>query len=99
MPEPLYPTGDDTPWQFPHTMALKVFGDAQVPPGELPLADVVCALIARRIGDFVPQGLSSRASSGGKYLSISVAVTVQNRAQLDGLFADLRAEPRVRTAI
>ncbi len=99
MSAPIPPVDDDTPWQFPHTMVLKVFGDAQTPPGAPPLADVVCALIARRIGDFVPRELSSRASSGGKYLAISVEVTVQDRAQLDGLFADLRAEPRVRTAI
>lgn len=86
-------------WEFPHQMTLKVFGDAETPPGEPPLADVVCAIIARRIGDFSPQALSSRASSGGKYLAISVDVLVQNREQLEGLYQDLRAEPRVRTAL
>lgn len=90
---------NDALWQFPHTMTLKVFGEAYTPPGEPPLADVVCAIIARRIGDFSPRELGSRASAGGKYVAISVEVCVQDREQLDGLYRDLRAEPRVRTAI
>lgn len=90
---------NDALWQFPHIMTLKVIGEAYTPPGAPALADVVCAIIARRLGDFSPRGIGSRASAGGKYLSISVEVCVQDRAQLDGLYRDLRAEPRVRTAI
>ncbi|MFZ5724624.1 MAG: YbeD family protein [Pseudomonadota bacterium] len=90
---------NDALWEFPHTMTLKVFGDAQTPPGEPPLADLVCAILARRLGDFVPQDIGTRPSSGGKYLALSLTVTVQDREQLEGIYRDLRAEPRVRTAI
>jgi putative lipoic acid-binding regulatory protein len=86
-------------WEFPHTMTLKVFGDAATPAGALPLADVVCVILARHLGDFAPQNLLTRASSGGRFLSVSVDICVQDAAQVEGIYRDLRAEPRVRTAI
>jgi putative lipoic acid-binding regulatory protein len=86
-------------WEFPHAMSLKVFGEAEIPPGGLPLADIVCAIVARHLGDFSPQGLATRASSGGRFLSVSLDIVVHNREQVEGIYRDLRAEPRVRTAI
>lgn len=86
-------------WEFPHTMTLKVFGDAATPPGAVALADLVCAILRRHLGDFSPHGLATRASSGGKYLAVSVEIVVHNRDQVEGIYRDLRAEPRVRTAI
>lgn len=86
-------------WEFPQVMTLKVFGDAGVPAGEPELADLVCAILARHVGDFAPANLAVRASSGGRFLAVSVDVRVTERAQVEGIYRDLRAEPRVRTAI
>lgn len=86
-------------WDFPHTMTLKVFGDAATPPGGVALADLVCAILVRHLGDFSPHALTARASSGGKYLAVSIEIVVHNRDQVEGIYRDLRAEPRVRTAI
>ncbi|MFZ5756307.1 MAG: YbeD family protein [Pseudomonadota bacterium] len=86
-------------WEFPHSMTLKVFGDAAVPAGEPELADLVCAIVARHLGDFSPGALSARPSSGGRYLAVSVDIVIEHRAQIEGIYRDLRAEPRVRTAI
>ena len=97
--DPRHALTNEALWEFPHTMTLKVFGEAYTPPGAPPLEDVVCAILARRLGDFAPRALASRASAGGKYLAVSVEVCVQDRAQLEGIYRDLRAEPRVRTAI
>lgn len=86
-------------WNFPHEMTLKVFGDAAIPAGEAPLADVVCAILCRHLGDFSPANLSARPSSGGRFLAVSVDICVHNREQVEGIYRDLRAEPRVRTAL
>lgn len=81
-------------WEFPHEMTLKVFGDA-----DAPLADIVCAILGRHLGEFTPRNLSTRASSGGRFVALSVDICVHNRAQVEGIYRDLRAEPRIRTAI
>lgn len=81
-------------WQFPHDMTLKVFGDA-----DAGLADIVCAILARHLGEFSPRNLSTRPSSGGRFVAVSVDITVHNRVQVEGIYRDLNAEPRVRMAI
>lgn len=86
-------------WEFPHTMTLKVIGDADAATDETALTDLVCAILARHLGDFSPQALSTRTSSGGRFLSVSVGICVHNCAQVEGIYRDLRAEPRIRTAL
>jgi putative lipoic acid-binding regulatory protein len=81
-------------WEFPHEMTLKVFGDA-----DAPLADIVCAILARHLGEVAPRNLGTRPSSGGRYVAVSVDICVHNRAQVEGIYADLAAHPRVRMAI
>lgn len=81
-------------WQFPHDMTLKVFGDAGNG-----LEDIVCAILARHLGDFAPRNLIARPSSGGRFVAVSVDITVHDRAQVEGIYQDLSAEPRVRMAI
>lgn len=86
-------------WEFPHHMTLKVFGDADTPAHPAPLADVVCGILARHLRDFSPKNLSTRASSAGRFVSISVDICVHNREQVEGIYRDLKAEPRVRMAL
>ncbi len=86
-------------WEFPHRMTLKVFGDADATAGDTPLADIVCIILARHLGDFSPQHLAVRPSSGGRYIAISIDICVHNCEQVEGIYRDLRAEPRVRTAL
>lgn len=81
-------------WQFPHDMTLKVFGDA-----DAPLPDIVCAILARHLGEVTPRNLATRPSSGGRFVSVSVDITVHNSVQVEGIYRDLNAEPRVRMAL
>ena len=81
-------------WQFPHDMTLKVFGDA-----DAPLADIVGAILARHLHDFAAHAVTTRASSHGRFLAVSADITVHNREQVLGIYADLRAHPRIRMAI
>lgn len=86
-------------WDFPHHMTLKVFGDADNPACDLTLADRVCAILARHLKDFAPQNISLRPSSGGRYAALSVDICVHNREQVEGIYRDLKADPRVRMAL
>lgn len=86
-------------WNFPHDMTLKVFGDADTGAHPLPFADLVCVILARHLSDFAPQNLVTRASSGGKFISVSVDIRVHNREQVEGIYRDLKAEPRIRMAL
>lgn len=86
---------NDELWEFPHTMTLKVFGDA----GGEPLADIVGAILARHLQDFAAHAVTTRASSHGRFLAVSADITVHNREQVLGIYADLRAHPRIRMAI
>ena len=86
---------NDELWDFPHSMTLKVFGDA----GEEPLADIVGAILARHLHDFAAHAVTTRASSHGRFLAVSADITVHNREQVLGIYADLRAHPRIRMAI
>lgn len=43
--------------------------------------------------------LTSKPSSSGKYLSITVTITAQNRAQLDAIYMDLTACEHVLMAL
>ena len=100
MNDPRQPeTINEALWNFPHRMTLKVFGDATTPDGEASLADIVCAIVTRHLGDYVPENLVVRPSSGGRFLAVSVDLCVHNAQQVEGIYRDLRAEPRVRTAL
>jgi len=56
---------------------------------------LVVTLVRRHFGDIREGAVSLRESREGKYVSVSVTVRAKNRAQLDALYADLDAEPRV----
>ena len=77
------PTIDPAVWQFPCRVELKVVGDAR--------ADFAANLIAefQRLipGDYTYR---STPSSGGKYVSITVPVILQNAQQVQQLYAALR---------
>lgn len=69
---------------FPCHYEFKAFG-----PGEAQFFERVRGAVA----SVVPvsrQAMKSRPSRGGNYQCVSVLVTLQNRAQLDGIYAALR---------
>lgn len=80
------------PWVFPCRLELKVVGDAR--------ADFADAVVAA-IHGVLPSDYSHRStpSSGGKYLSITVAVHFNDKAEVEAVYAALRAVSGVRIVL
>ena len=51
----------------------------------------VLEIVQRHAPDADENTLKSRPSSNGKYVSITVTITAQNRPQLDAIYTDLSA--------
>jgi putative lipoic acid-binding regulatory protein len=72
--------------QFPCHFEFKAFG-----PGDDD--ETFLIKVQNAIGTVVPvarQAMKSRPSSAGRYQCVSALVTVQNRAQLEAVYAALR---------
>jgi|GEM_PF-748888 len=68
-------------------------GDAgDAPPGFQALIE---SLVLPLIEPAKPSRIDVRASSGGKYCSVSVQFTVTTQGQLEAIYSALHAEPRV----
>jgi uncharacterized protein len=77
---PLYPC------EFP----MKIIG---IPCEEFEAG--VLAIMRAHIGEIREADFGRRASSGGKYLSLTIRITAQSREHLDRLYAELNAHEKV----
>lgn len=83
---------DESVWQFPCRLQLKIVGDAR--PG---FADELVAVFARQIpGDY---SYRETPSSAGKYVSVTVPVSLQNKAEVEALYAALKAVAGVKMVL
>lgn len=80
--------------QYPCLFPIKVMGvaDEQLPAQ---LADVV----RRFAPKFDAATIERRASSGGKYLGLTLTVTATSREQLDSIYRALVAHPGVKVVL
>lgn len=78
------------PFQFPCEFPLKVIGLRTDD-----FAQTVLDILLQSVPDFAPEGLAMRASSGGKYLSLTCTFSAHSREQLDGLYQALSRHPAV----
>lgn len=80
--------------EFPCDFAIKVMGETQ---------DAFSATIISTIQSIVPTFCASqiemRASSAGKYISLTCTVHVVSQAQLDDIYRVLSAHPLVKFAL
>jgi putative lipoic acid-binding regulatory protein len=80
--------------EFPQDFPIKIMGRA-----DAPLADAVLAIVRRHDPGFVAAGMVMRASSGGKYLSLTCTVRATSQAMLDALYRELTAHPLVQVVL
>ena len=59
------------------------------------LVERVSSIVGRVFGPLSPDAVSVRASSGERYLSVTIVVWVDDRRQLEATYAELKAEPEV----
>ena len=78
------------PMEFPMEFPIKVMGK-----NEADFTPLVAGVIARHVPDFDPSSLEARESKGGAYLSLTATFTAQSREQLDALYRELSASPKV----
>lgn len=57
--------------------------------------EVVIGIVRRHCSAVREDSLRARPSRGGKYVSVSLVIEAQSRAQLDAIYADLTAHDKV----
>lgn len=88
-------SGDQpSPFQYPVAYPVKVIGLASAD-----FQDHAGRLVEGVAGSAATEPVTARASGGGKYLSVTVVVTLTSEAQRLALYAALRADPRVVHAL
>ncbi len=78
-------------WELPRTHTFKVLGETQYP-----LAQVVAAIASRHCPSFDASTITMRASSGGKYLSVTIDVYLERHEQINSLYADFNSAPEIK---
>jgi putative lipoic acid-binding regulatory protein len=89
MDAPLPPPAESL-LQFPTAFPLKVMGLTR--DG---FAQAIVSVVRRHAPDFDPATVEMRASSQGKYLSLTCTIMATSKEQLDELYGELTAHPMV----
>ena len=84
----------DTLLEFPCAFPLKIMGVA-----DPTLAQRVLEVVLRHAQDFDGATMEMRASSGGKYISLTCTVNATSKAQLDALYRELSSHPLVKVVL
>jgi len=87
-------SAQETLFEFPCAFPLKIMGLANDA-----LAQTVLEVVVRHVPDFVAATMEMRASSGGKYVSLTCTINATSKAQLDALYRELCAHPLVKVVL
>jgi len=80
--------------EFPCEFPIKAMGLASET-----LHRVVLDIVQRHAPETSEHALKSRPSSNGKYISVTVTINAESRAQLDAIYLDLTACEQVLMAL
>jgi len=76
--------------EFPCDFPIKVMGEA-APDFVLHVIEIV----RRHVVDLDETRVQTRASSKGRYVSVTLPFTARSRGQLDALYTELSSDPRI----
>jgi uncharacterized protein len=85
---------EDTLFEFPCEFPIKIMGAASEEFRSLALG-----IITRHFGSPSKGSIEERPSSGGKYLSITITVRAESKAQLDAAYVELTSCRQVLVAL
>ncbi|MDR1275044.1 MAG: DUF493 domain-containing protein [Candidatus Accumulibacter sp.] len=85
---------EESPLSFPCAFPVKIMGEA-----DAELERSILEIVVRHAPDYDASTLETRASSGGKYLSLTCTINALSRSQLDGLYRELSSHPRVKVVL
>ncbi len=80
--------------EFPCDFPIKVMGESHPD-----FAETIVTAIQAHLPDFHAGRTEMRASSGGRYISLTCIVYVTSKPQLDDLYRMLTAHPMVRVVL
>lgn len=80
--------------EFPCAFPIKIMGQARDD-----FAQTMLAIVLRHVPDFDGTATELRASSGGRYVSLTCTLTARSREQLDALYRELTAHPWVKVVL
>ena len=85
---------DATLLTFPTDFPIKIMGENREG-----FAEAMIELVQGHAPDFKAETLEMRASSSGKYLSLTCTIRATSKAQLDALYREITAHPWVSMAL
>lgn len=88
------PSAPETLLEFPCAFPIKIMGlthDA--------LAQTVLEVVLRHAPDFDGATMEMRASSSGKYISLTCTINATSKPQLDALYRELSGHPMVKVVL
>lgn len=88
------PSAPETLLEFPCAFPIKIMGlthDA--------LAQTVLDVVLRHAPDFDGATMEMRASSSGKYISLTCTINATSKPQLDALYRELSGHPMVKVVL
>ncbi len=86
--------GEDTLLEFPTPFAVKVMGH-----NEEGFVDYAKALVTAHTSGREPLSVAARESRNGRFLSVTVEITAESKAQLDAIYQALSDDERVVMAL
>jgi len=84
----------DTLFEFPCDYPLKVMGKRTDD-----FRSLVLGIVQKHSGSIAPANIVERPSKDGNYLSLTITLHAQSKAQLDALYRDLTSCERVLVAL
>jgi hypothetical protein len=85
---------EETLLEFPCAFPIKIMGRMQED-----FSQTMLDIVLRHAPDFDAATVEMRASSGGKYLSLTCTIRATSKAQLDALYRELSGHPLVSMAL
>lgn len=85
---------DDTLLKFPTDFPVKIMGEKREG-----FAHAMIEVVQHHAPDFQAETMELRASSNGKYLSLTCTIRATSKAQLDDLYQEITAHPWVSMAL
>jgi len=76
--------------EFPCHFPIKAMG-RNVPD----LDGIIVEIVRRHVDDLHEGAVTTKESKGGKFISVTVNIEAQSKAQLDAIYTDINACPHV----
>ena len=80
----------ESPFEFPCQFPVKAMG-RNIPD----LDAIIVEIIRRHVDNLSENAVRTRESKGAKFISITVEIEAQSKAQLDAIYTDLNACPNI----